>query len=180
MQFVELDIPRPELPAGAAQDNHSQSPVNQADTAAEQLNQVQPVKKTVIREKKYRIYNTETADEVAKLILSLSLSKQWEVIVKPYSKRRSSQQNSLYWKWLGIIADELGDDANSLHDTFRQMFLPVKVENIFGVERKKLQSTSDPAFTSAMMADYMTKIQALASSELAIILPTREQFENHN
>ena len=96
MQFVELDIPRPELPAGAAQDHHNQSPVNQADTATEQLNQVQPVKKTVIREKKYRIYNTETADEVAKLILSLSLSKQWEVIVKPYSKRRSSQQNNLY------------------------------------------------------------------------------------
>jgi len=46
-----------------------------------------------------------------------------EVTVKPYELTRSQAQNRLYRKWLHIIADSTGDDADNLHEAFKVKYL---------------------------------------------------------
>lgn len=58
-----------------------------------------------------------------------------QVTVKPYQRRRSTEQNARYWAWLTIIADEaarigLSDrryDPESFHEFFKREFLGKKV-----------------------------------------------------
>lgn len=46
-----------------------------------------------------------------------------EVVIRPYKASRSQQQNALYWKWLTIIADEIGDTKDALHEQMKRRFL---------------------------------------------------------
>ncbi len=46
-----------------------------------------------------------------------------EVIIQPYKKTRSQQQNALYWSWLNIIAHELGNTSDELHTDMKRRFL---------------------------------------------------------
>ena len=114
---------------------------------------------------------------VLDLIGKLNLEKPWSVTVEPYKKKRSLSQNSLMWMWINDVADrvqdETGQDADDVHDFFKQKFLKPKVVEIAGETIMKY-STKD--LTVPEMITYMDQIYAFVISELGILLPIPEEL----
>ena len=77
--------------------------------------------------------------------------------LKPY---RSRQQNSYYWLYLGVIANETGNLETSLHEHFKRVLLPpMYITGYGGAEIKIPASTTD--LSKSEFAEYIMKIQAL-------------------
>ena len=91
-----------------------------------------------------------------------------EIRIRKWRKKRSLQQNALYWVWLQIIARELGYDTEELHNSFRAMFL---------IDRSKkiplVRSTT--VLNSTEFSQYLEKIERQAN-ELGIKLPQPEEY----
>ena len=78
--------------------------------------------KIIIREERHRQH------AMGRLSL-LNLETEWEVIIKPYVKNRSLDQNALYWKWLTIIGDDLGYTKDEMHEEMMRQHLPPQLVN---------------------------------------------------
>ena len=109
------------------------------------------------------------------MIGNLDLTKKWVVVVKPFVKKRTNPQLSLYWKWLGIIANETGNDKDDLHDYFKVKFLSPELVSIFGMEQMRYTTSGLPA---KEMSEYMDRVLAFTTSELGVFLPLpQDQLE---
>ncbi len=108
---------------------------------------------------------------VCRLIYALDLAKEWSVTVEPHKERRSLSQNSLLWKWNGIIAQETGNDVDVVHDTLKKKFLAPEEITLFG-EKSLYRSTA--RLDTQRMSEYMNQVYAFATSELGILLPVPE------
>lgn len=73
--------------------------------------------------------------------------------------KRSRSQNSYYWMYLGVIAQETGDEADDLHEFLKRKLLPPVFKMIRGEEVRLPASTTD--LSKADFSDYMDKIAAL-------------------
>lgn len=104
---------------------------------------------------------------VIDFITNLALDKKWVVTISAFKKTRSLGQNSLIHKWFGIIADETGDDAESVKEDMINRFSP-RVDNKLaeGWERPKRTHEMD----TAEMTDFVNRIYQLAC-EFNIWLP---------
>lgn len=118
------------------------------------------------------IVGTVQRDYALRLISALDLSKKWAVTVKKYVKPRSNSQNALFHKWCSVIADEVGDDIESVKHDLKCMFLGTSehVSKITGEITQRPKHTSD--LNTAEFADLMNKIEAFANSQLGIALPS--------
>lgn len=70
------------------------------------------------------------------------------------TNKRTLSQNNYYWAYLNIIADETGDDANSIHEWAKRKFLSPKFITVQGEEIKIPASTTDlskPEFSEYLM-----------------------------
>ena len=122
-----------------------------------------------------------------------SLSKQINVALKTLSNgeftltitrrktKRSVEQNSLMWMWFNCIENETGTPKQDVHDYCCRAF-NFRVVEINGKQEKVAGGTSK--LTTVTMTNFLTKVQAWASSELGIILPNPddlefEQFKNY-
>ena len=89
------------------------------------------------------------------------------VSVKKYYRSRSTKQNSLYWVWLTAIGNEIGEEPEDIHSTFKAMFL---------VDRSKkfpiVKSTT--SLNTFEFMEYMEKI-ARKMAELNIVLPNPDE-----
>ena len=47
----------------------------------------------------------------------------FEMILRPIKKDRSSAQNALYWVWVGYVSDQLGYTKDEIHRMFKSRFL---------------------------------------------------------
>lgn len=88
-------------------------------------------------------------------------------ISTPDSKR-STSQNAYMWLYLGVISQETGDDANSLHEYFKRTLLPPKFIKVMGKEIKIPQSTTE--LSKSDMSEYLDRICNLTG----VPLPDRE------
>ena len=112
---------------------------------------------------------------VCRMIAGLDLSKPWAVTVEPYKERRSLNQNSLLWKWNGLIAQETGNDVDLVHDTLKKKFLAPEEITLFG-EKTLYRSTA--RLDTRAMSNYLEQVYAFATSELGILLPVPEDEAN--
>jgi single-strand DNA-binding protein len=99
-----------------------------------------------------------------------------------WRKKRNIRQNKLYWMWIRCIADQTGNDSVVIHNYCKAKFLKSFIVQI-GKKNKRILPSSRILDTKAF-AEYMTKVQQWANSELSIRLPTPddfgyEQFELH-
>lgn len=82
---------------------------------------------------------------------------------------RTLEQNSLYWKWLEIIGEDLGYFKNEMHEVFLDMFAPTltfaDLDN-----RPKQRKVRSSEMTVKQMNEYMNQIEVFAS-EHGILLP---------
>ena len=56
---------------------------------------------------------------------------------------RTQKQNRFYWKYLEIIAEETGNNKDTLHLLFKNMFLSKGADEAFGKAVRKTRSTTD-------------------------------------
>ena len=111
-------------------------------------------------------------DRVIEHIRALSMDKVWIIEIKRHTKNRSLSQLGLYWKWIGIIADETGNDKDGLHDIFKAKYLDPDMVMLGNVQHAVYTTTKLPV---DVMSAYMSKVQAFAGSELGILLPIPEE-----
>ena len=112
---------------------------------------------------------------VCRLIAGLDLAKPWAVTVEPHKERRSLGQNSLYWQWIGIIAQETGNDPDTVHEVFKQKFLIPDEISFMG---EKILYRSTARLDTGKMTTYLDQVYALATQELGILLPVPEDRDD--
>ena len=97
-----------------------------------------------------------------------------EVIVemKPNTQSRSTKQNALYWKWLGVLT-ETGNTQGALHQYLAQEFLSPIAEDIQGQTVLVIKSTT--TLSVKEFAEYLEHVQQFADS-LGCILPKPEDL----
>ena len=97
-------------------------------------------------------------------------------ITKPQVKR-SLQQNSFYWMYLEIIARETGNNAEELHEYFKQKLLPRRYAVIKGkcTAHEVLIPKSTTDLTKTEMGDYIDKISAMTE----VPIPDTETYKNY-
>ena len=135
--------------------------------------------------------------EIVKAI-PYSTSVIHEVVIREYKRNRSAEANALYWQWLTIIGNELGESKEDLHERYKSDFLvhiyerddpeySATIEAIrevwrhgmkteaAGLRKKIVHLTSTTTATTAQMSEYMQSIERHATS-LAISLPHPEDL----
>ena len=133
--------------------------------------------------------------EVCKL--ALKEDQVHEIILRPYKKNRSAEQNKYYWKILSIIAEYTGSTKENLHDIFKEKFLIdiykrtkddyvemmgilkkmrqnnwKRASDILKIKIVEMTSTSDANIKE--MAEYLTSIIRYSEEELNCMLPRPE------
>jgi hypothetical protein len=142
------------------------------------------------------IVSEEHRKRALTILEHLPLAPVHEVVIREHVKDRSAEQNALYWKWLTVIGNELGESKEDLHERYKDKFLvniyerdnPDYAEMIQSLRnvwrndmkaeavnlRKKIVAlTSTTTATVKQMTEYMTCIEHDAAG-LAIRLPQPE------
>lgn len=138
-------------------------------------------------ERTYKLIDNERRDNCARYVASLPTGTKppLEVLIRPYRKRRSSDQNSRYWWMLTLIAQEAhrsglscdpetGEsvyrDPETFHEYFKRRFLGKRVVIDGDIE---LLPESSARQTVMEFADYMTQVEAWAA-EHGIVIPNED------
>ncbi len=95
-------------------------------------------------------------------------NKEIEVSIGKPEKKRSNQQNKLYWKMLEIVCYETGNSKDDLHDYYRSKYWHEIIE-IMGEKYKRLRSTTE--LTSEEFGVYLRDIWHNVHDNLDIDLP---------
>ena len=130
-----------------------------------------------------RIYTCVTKKGVGQLITDLvgdlnrwTGEKPIEVVLRHVKKRRTLDQNALYWRWMTLIANEAGDDKDSVHSAMGRMFLPCRLSRIDKIP----VAVSTTSLSTKEMSEYMEKVQAWAGQYLSMTLPTPEDLIDYS
>ena len=94
------------------------------------------------------------------------------VEMKPDVQSRSTKQNALYWKWLGVLT-ETGNSQGALHQYLAQEFLSPVAEDIQGQTVLVIKSTT--TLTVKEFAEYLSRVEEFADG-LGCILPRPEDL----
>jgi hypothetical protein len=65
--------------------------------------------------------------------------------IGPYKKIRSLEQNALYWKLVGMVADATGHHRDVLHTFFKRRAFGVRVESVGREEIEYVPSSAKAA-----------------------------------
>jgi len=103
-------------------------------------------------------------------ISRLPEGKTYEVSIRLYKSKRSDKANNLYWKWVGIIANETGNEKDVVHKFFAKRFLGYDVKEFGNDKIAVVKKTSN--LNTEDFSIYMTHVAAFASQELGIVLPS--------
>ena len=112
-------------------------------------------------------------ENLKRYIDSLPLDGKTKVEIKKVTSKRSDAQNRLYWKWVDIMAKELGYTKTEMHETLVQNLLIPEVKEVMGGKR----ITIWPSTTKMSVKDfmhYLIDVDYFASNELNITLPRPE------
>jgi len=149
--------------------------------------------KTIIRTESDR-------NRAVEIVSRLNLDKPQEVEIREWKKNRSAAQNSLLWKWLTVIAAELGESKEDVHERCKERFLvPIlrrddpdfaamigsvnavhaqgmKAEAL-ALKREIVRLTSTTQMNVHQFTEYLNDIE-LDARNLGIILPHPEDLYN--
>lgn len=114
--------------------------------------------------------NRTEREVLCEYLQCLPEDKAYDVSIKLHRAKRSTEANALYWKWIGIIASETGNEREVCHKFFAKKFLGYDTKE-FGNERIAIvKSTAN--LDTAQFSEYMNQVEAFASTELGIVLPS--------
>ena len=98
--------------------------------------------------------------------------KEVEIRIRERSANRSREQNSLYWKWVDIMAKEIGYTKEEMHTLIKYKFLKRNVIDEDGVEQEIIKSTT--TLTSKEFSLFMNELLYWSNSTFNINLPTND------
>lgn len=104
-------------------------------------------------------------------LLALLPNGTYDVVVKRHREHRTLSQNDLMWMWLKCIEDATGTPKQDIYLHYCKKFLLRRV--MVGNNVEMVYDTSSRLNTK-QMSDFMTAIQADASAEMGITLPSPE------
>lgn len=96
------------------------------------------------------------------LLSGIRVKEPLLVTISNYKKKRSTNQNSLYWKWLMIVSNDSGQDVEDLHEIFKRKFLGMRLIKSKDGNMEVPKSTAD--LNTKEMTDYMDRVHAFVSS----------------
>lgn len=91
-------------------------------------------------------------------------------------KKRSLNQNAYYWLVLTMMALEMGDNKDDLHDDMREKYLSVKKvlpDNSVSVRKRSTTECDSKEFT-----DYLNSVKKWAYDYLNMVIPEPTQLTN--
>lgn len=101
--------------------------------------------------------------------------KPVQITISEVREKRTLDQNALYWMWMDIIANYIGDSKEAVHQDMGYHFLPRIVSsqtgNSYPVSTTKLNTKE--------MSEYMEKVNALAAG-IGITLPLPEDLIDYS
>nr|DAX41377.1 MAG TPA: protein NinB [Caudoviricetes sp.] len=118
---------------------------------------------------KFTIRRQEDKQAVQSYLEKLPTDKPYFAEIKQIRRRRTIDQNSLYWLWLKCLQDETGEDKERLHEYFKARYLGVSTVEVFGVDVQMSASTTK--LNTKEMTHYLDRIQQFALADLGIALP---------
>lgn len=99
---------------------------------------------------------------------------KFRVVIKEHKKKRTNDQNALYWSWLTIIGKDLGYTSEELHEALKAKILGVvERKTIFGNTVNEPRSTT--SLTTKEFTEYLNAVQSFAMS-LGIALPQPQHY----
>ena len=110
-------------------------------------------------------------------MLQLSFEKNaWDISVTKHTNSLSDRQRALYWKWVGIIGDELGYYKNETAEELKRMF--ITSETYTGTDGQSHEyRRSITKLNTKDMSKLLDRISMWASSEMGIFLPHPEDAQ---
>ena len=70
-----------------------------------------------------KIDTIELRNRAVTIANSMPLDDIHEIIIRPWKRDRSAEQNSYYWKILTVIGNDLGNTKDEQHCIYKRMFL---------------------------------------------------------
>ena len=114
-----------------------------------------------------------TFDREPAYVFSLLSNGTYTITVKRTTGRRTVSQNNLMWMWFACIERETGTPKQDVHDYYCKRFLRRSV-NIGNKTETVVGDTS--RLTTEQMTEFLSRIQADASTEMGITLPQPEDM----
>lgn len=62
-------------------------------------------------------------NRLREIVVGMSIDTPKEVVVNEHKANRSVSQNALMWKWITVIASELGETKEEVHERYKERFL---------------------------------------------------------
>jgi hypothetical protein len=126
-----------------------------------------------MKPRRFILRNEDIRRNAIRTIQDASIDKPIEVIIRKFVRHRTSNQNALYWVWIGIIANDTGHTADEIHEIFKGMFLtPITVE--IGTKTREI-APSTTKLSTVDMSEYMERVRAFCAAELGLQLPDAHQ-----
>lgn len=105
--------------------------------------------------------------------------KRVEIIIRKLTKKRSQQQNKLWWVYVDIIRKELGYDKDEMHEILKMQVNPLEKVN----EKTGLVMTYGGSTKDLKVSEFMELIERLvrwSAENLDIVLPMPNEMQEIN
>ena len=120
------------------------------------------------------------SQEQKKLISNFCTNKEGKNLYIAFSEKkfpRTLGQNGFYWKFLEILASEIGDNSEDLHEELKEMFLPQdwRFDEETGQDIKLEKSTTRLSTTE--FSKYIDRIIVWAQTYHGFVVPESERSQ---
>ena len=119
-----------------------------------------------------RVNNGKLISSLNEKSLKIFEGEEVEIRIRVSSNNRSNEQNSLYWKWIEILSNDLGYTKTELHELIKYKFLKRESKNKDGETTVVIKSTS--TLTIKEFNEFMNDILYWSNNTLEISLPQIE------
>ena len=89
---------------------------------------------------------------------------EYSFSIKKWTDERTVKQNSFYWLYLNLVEKETGEDANTMHEYFKRIFLEPKILRFQGNDFKVPASTVK--LNKIEFSNYLKKIEEITGIEI--------------
>ena len=117
----------------------------------------------------FNLINDKILSNLIEYLKTLPFDK-YEVVVR--EKKRSLNQNALYWVYVDYISKHTGYTKDELHYAFKRTFLGEEIKkDIFG--KPYIVAKSTTGLKKGEFKEFMDKVQIYAVQQ-GVVLPTKE------
>lgn len=126
---------------------------------------------------KYVIGSQNICDNAIRAIADLPMDWSHEVIIQPSTRKRTLDQNNLYFYWLGLLADETGYTKNQWHEFFKETFIKPKIEMITMFDKKIPEKrTTTTRENVGEFIEYLQEIELWVMDNLGYSFPVDDDY----